>query len=63
MAKFSFVNVAIVKNYQRLKLAVKKEGGGKVDKRSVQKYLKEQEKEAEPINNAFADLLKGMKFD
>lgn len=41
----------------------KKEGGGKVDKRSVQKYLKEQEKEAEPINNAFADLLKGMKFD
>lgn len=41
----------------------KKEGGGKVDKRSVQKYLKQQEKEAEPINNAFADLLKGMKFD
>lgn len=41
----------------------KKEGGGKVDKRSVQKYLKQQEKETEPINNAFADLLKGMKFD
>lgn len=41
----------------------KKEGSGKVDKRSVQKYLKQQEKEAEPINNAFADLLKGMKFD
>ncbi|MEK4078796.1 DNA topoisomerase III [Solibacillus sp. FSL K6-1126] len=41
----------------------KKEGGGKVDKRSVQKYIKQQEKEAEPINNAFADLLKGMKFD
>lgn len=41
----------------------KKEGGGKVDKRSVQKYLKQQEKEVEPINNAFADLLKGMKFD
>ena len=41
----------------------KKESGGKVDKRSVQKYLKEQEKEAEPINNPFADLLKGMKFD
>lgn len=41
----------------------KKEGGGKVDKRSVQNYLKQQEKEAEPINNAFADLLKGMKFD
>ncbi|OCS86693.1 DNA topoisomerase III [Caryophanon latum] len=41
----------------------KKEGGGKVDKRSVQKFMKEQQKEAEPINNAFADLLKGMKFD
>ncbi|GLC88018.1 DNA topoisomerase III [Lysinibacillus piscis] len=41
----------------------KKEGGGKVDKRSVQKYLKQQEKEAEPLNNAFADLLKGLKLD
>ncbi|WP_100403492.1 DNA topoisomerase III [Bacillus sp. FJAT-42315] len=41
----------------------KKEGGGKVDKRSVQKYLKQQEKEAEPLNNAFADLLKGFKLD
>lgn len=41
----------------------KKEGSGKVDKRSVQKYMKQQEKDAEPINNAFADLLKGMKFD
>lgn len=41
----------------------KKETGGKVDKRTVQNYLKQQEKEAEPINNAFADLLKGIKFD
>jgi DNA topoisomerase III len=41
----------------------KKEGNGKVDKRSVQKYLKQQEKEVEPINNPFADALKGMKFD
>lgn len=41
----------------------KKESGGKVDKRTVQKYLKQQEKETEPINNPFADLLKGMKFD
>ncbi|WHZ04159.1 DNA topoisomerase III [Neobacillus sp. YX16] len=41
----------------------KKESGGKVDKRTVQNYLKQQEKEAEPINNAFADLLKGIKFD
>ncbi|MGE8206430.1 DNA topoisomerase III [Heyndrickxia sp. NPDC080065] len=41
----------------------KKESGGKVDKRTVQKYLKKQEKEAEPINNAFAELLKDIKFD
>jgi DNA topoisomerase-3 len=41
----------------------KKESGGKVDKRTVQNYLKQQEKESEPINNPFADLLKGMKFD
>ncbi|SCY51855.1 MULTISPECIES: DNA topoisomerase III [unclassified Lysinibacillus] len=41
----------------------KKEGGGKIDKRSVQKYMKQQEKEAEPINNAFADLLKNLKLD
>ena len=41
----------------------KNESRGKVDKRTVQKYLKQQEKEAEPINNPFADLLKGMKFD
>lgn len=41
----------------------KKEGNGKVDKRTVQKYLKQQNKEEEPINNPFADLLKGMKFD
>lgn len=41
----------------------KKEGGGKVDKKSVQQYLKKQNKEEEPINNAFADLLKDIKFD
>lgn len=41
----------------------KKEGSGKVDKRSVQKYMKQQDKEAEPINNAFAELLKGLKLD
>ncbi|WP_066302097.1 DNA topoisomerase III [Bacillus sp. FJAT-29937] len=41
----------------------KKEGNGKVDKRTVQKYLKQQEKEVEPINNPFGELLKGMKFD
>lgn len=41
----------------------KKEGGGKVDKRSVQKFMKEQQKEAEPINNPFADLLKGFNTE
>jgi DNA topoisomerase III len=41
----------------------KKESGGKVDKRTVQKYLKNQQKEEEPMNNAFADALKGLKFD
>ncbi|AVK98548.1 DNA topoisomerase III [Lysinibacillus sphaericus] len=41
----------------------KKEGGGKVDKRSVQKYLKQQAKEEEPLNNPFADLLKGFNSD
>ena len=41
----------------------KKESGGKVDKRTVQNYLKQQDKEEEPVNNAFADLLKGLKFD
>ncbi|WP_455675178.1 DNA topoisomerase III [Pradoshia sp.] len=41
----------------------KKESGGKADKRTVQKYLKQQQKEETPINNPFADLLKGMKLD
>lgn len=41
----------------------KKEGSGKIDKRSVQKYLKQQEKEAEPINNALAEALKKLKLD
>jgi DNA topoisomerase-3 len=43
--------------------ARRKKSGGKVDKRTVQNYLKQQDKEEEPINNAFADLLKGMKFE
>jgi len=41
----------------------KKEGGGKVDKRSVQKYLKQQKQEDEPINNALAEALKSLKLD
>ncbi|MFJ7725006.1 DNA topoisomerase 3 [Neobacillus sp. NPDC097160] len=40
-----------------------KESGGKVDKRTVQKYLKNQQKEEEPLNNALAEALKGLKFD
>lgn len=40
----------------------KKDSRGKVDKRTVQKYLKQQNKE-EPVNNALAEALKGFKFD
>lgn len=39
-----------------------KESKGKVDKRTVQKYLKQQKQE-EPVNNALAEALKGLKFD
>ncbi|WP_346235295.1 DNA topoisomerase III [Lysinibacillus telephonicus] len=39
-----------------------KESKGKVDKRTVQKYLKQQNQE-EPVNNALAEALKGLKFD
>ncbi|WP_141430588.1 DNA topoisomerase III [Bacillus sp. 03113] len=41
----------------------KKESNGKVDKRTVQKYLKQQQKQEEPLNNALAEALKGLKFD
>lgn len=41
----------------------KKESGGKVDKRYVQKYLKQQDKEEEPVNNALAEALKKLKLD
>ncbi|GAB3071419.1 DNA topoisomerase III [Salinicoccus sesuvii] len=40
----------------------KKEGRGKVDKRTVNKYMKEQEAEA-PINNALAEKLKALNLD
>lgn len=40
----------------------KKEGRGKVDKRTVRKYMKEQEDEA-PINNALAEQLKALNLD
>ena len=40
-----------------------KEGAG-VKKRDVQRYLREQQKEAkEPVNNAFAQALAGIKLD
>ena len=40
-----------------------KEGAG-VNKRDVQRYLKKQQKEAnEPVNNAFAQALAGLKLD
>ena len=41
----------------------KKESGNKADKRDVQKYMKQQKKEEEPLNNAFAEALKKLKFD
>ncbi|EOO66313.1 DNA topoisomerase 3 [Bacillus cereus VD021] len=41
----------------------KKESGNKADKRDVQKYMKQQKKEEEPLNNALAEALKGLKFD
>ncbi|MFC3418070.1 DNA topoisomerase III [Salinicoccus hispanicus] len=40
----------------------KKEGRGKVDKRTVKKYMKEQEAD-EPINNALAEKLKALNLD
>ncbi|WP_411844273.1 DNA topoisomerase III [Salinicoccus sp. HZC-1] len=40
----------------------KKEGKGKVDKKTVNKYIKKQDDE-EPINNALAEQLKALKLD
>ncbi|MBP0724979.1 DNA topoisomerase III [Bacillus sp. RG28] len=40
----------------------KKESSKKVSKGDVQKYLKQQQKEDEPINNPFAEALKGLKL-
>ncbi|MEI4768992.1 DNA topoisomerase III [Psychrobacillus sp. FJAT-51614] len=40
----------------------KKTSGGKADKRDVQKYLKQQNKEEEPVNNALAEALKNLKL-
>lgn len=40
-----------------------KESGNKADKRDVQKYMKQQKKEEEPLNNPFAEALKKLKFD
>ncbi|HDR7491295.1 MULTISPECIES: DNA topoisomerase III [Bacillus cereus group] len=41
----------------------KKESGNKAGKRDVQKYMKQQNKEEEPLNNPFAEALKKLKFD
>lgn len=41
----------------------KKESGNKADKHDVQKYMKQQKKEEEPLNNPFAEALKKLKFD
>ncbi len=60
--KSSHVNVAIARNYQHSKSDVKKESGNKADKRDVQKYMKQQKKEEEPLNNPFAEALKKIKI-
>jgi DNA topoisomerase III len=41
----------------------KKESRGKVSKGDVQKYLKQQQKQEEPINSALADALKKLKLE
>ncbi|MBS4173108.1 DNA topoisomerase III [Bacillus sp. FJAT-49736] len=41
----------------------KKESGNKADKRDVQKFMRQQKKEEEPLNNALAEALKKLKFD
>ena len=41
----------------------KKELGKHGNKRDVQKYLREQKQEEEPLNNPFADALAGLKLD
>lgn len=45
-------------NFNKRKQEQKKQGS----KRDVQKYLKEQEKQAEPMNSAFADAFANFKF-
>ena len=40
----------------------KKQDRGKVDKKTVKKYMQKQDDEA-PINNALAEQLKGLKLD
>lgn len=41
----------------------KRETSGKADKRTVQNFLKQQDKEEQPINNALAEALKKLKLD
>jgi DNA topoisomerase III len=41
----------------------KETGGGKMDKRSVQKYLQSQQHEEAPINNSLAEALKKLKLE
>ncbi|TQR20771.1 DNA topoisomerase III [Psychrobacillus vulpis] len=41
----------------------KKSSGGKADKRDVQKYLKKQNQEEEPMNNALAEALKKLNLE
>lgn len=41
----------------------KTDSGGKADKRDVQKYLKKQDQEEEPMNNALAEALKKLNLE
>ena len=48
----------MLSNFNKCKQEQKKQGS----KRDVQKYLREQEKQAEPLNSAFADAFANLKF-
>ena len=58
-----YAPAAIKKSFPAFQARREKEGAG-VNKRDVQKYMKQQQKEAkEPVNDAFAKALAGIKLD
>ena len=55
---------AVIKKNSLLSRQEGKKKGAGVNKRDVQKYLRQQQKEAkEPVNNGFAQALAGIKLD